>query len=237
MNLLKSRTQRILIESHRGAEGLAPENSWPALEAGKKSGADLLEVDIQLSQDGVAFLRHNYSLPDGRFSASVPWAEIKDITVEGEHFPLLEEVLAWAKSQDVFLSLDLKTGFQPEYRLSLEVLRVIDRTQAHANVMLIAWDHVELLKIKQSYPNLLTRALIRGRLVEHYGFLKSIQVDAVSLTYGVVRPADVEEVHRAGVAAIMAEMWRPDFRAVLDLGLDMVSWSDPLEARRALGYL
>lgn len=236
MNLLKSITHRILIESHRGAESLAPENSWLALEAGLNSGADLLEVDVQLSQDGVAFLRHNYTLPDGRFCASTVWDEIK-ASQPDEPFPLLENVLDWVKGRDVVISLDLKSGFQPEARLSREVLRLLERAQAHDKVMLISWDHVELLKIKQSHPRLMTRALLRGRLTDHYGYLKSIQVDAVSLTYGVVRPADVEDVHRAGVAAIMAEMWRPDFMAVLNLDMDMVSWGNPLEAKRALGYL
>jgi len=236
MKLLKSLTNRILIEAHRGAEGLAPENSWAALEAGYQAGADLLEVDVQLSRDGIAFLRHNYTLPDGRFCASTDWDEIKTLQ-PGEPFPPLEEVLGWIKDREAVLSLDLKSGFQTEARLSREVLRLLDRTKAYDKVMLIAWDHVELFHIKQSYPQIMTRALLRGRLLDHERYLRSIQVDAVSLTYGVVRPSDVEEVHRAGVAAIMAEMWRPDFMAVLNLGLDMVSWGNPLEAKRALGYL
>lgn len=236
MEFLKSRTRRILIEAHRGAEGLAPENSWPALEAGLASGADFLEVDVQLSQDGVAFLRHNYTLPDGRFCAAVPWAEIAGVTVEEQPFPRLDEVLNWARSREIYLSLDLKCGFQPEERLSREVLRLLERTQTHERVMLLAWDHIELLKIKESHPKVATRALLYGRLADYRGYLKSAHVDAVSLVYGVARRADVEEIHSAGVAAILAGLWRPDFSAAIDLDVDMVSWSNPLEARAALGY-
>ena len=54
MELLRTTTGRILIESHRGCQDLAPENSWPALETGRQMGADLLEVDVQLSHDGIA---------------------------------------------------------------------------------------------------------------------------------------------------------------------------------------
>ena len=39
IELLKSITGRVLVESHRGAEGLAPENSWTALKLGRDSGA------------------------------------------------------------------------------------------------------------------------------------------------------------------------------------------------------
>ena len=63
LELLKSKTGRTLIESHRGVEGPVPENSWTAIQLGHKLGADLIEVDVQLSQDNVAFLRHNYTLP------------------------------------------------------------------------------------------------------------------------------------------------------------------------------
>jgi hypothetical protein len=103
--------------------------------------------------------------------------------------------------------------------------------------MLISWDHVQLLQIKQMHPELTTRALINGRLVEYADFLKHTQADAISISYGVTRAADVEQIHRAGVAVIMAEMWRPDFEMVRNLGIDMVSWSDPNEAQRLLGQV
>lgn len=232
--LLKSKTGRILIESHRGAEGLAPENSWPALQLGLETSADFLEVDVQLSQDGVAFLRHNYTLPDSRWCASAPWSEINKITIQNEPFPSLEEVLAWSCEKDVSLSLDLKVGFMPEGRLVGEVLRLLERTGAQDHVMLISWDHKELLEIKTSYPALTTRALLRGRLVDYARFLKQTRADAVSLSYGLVRPSDVEQIHRVGVAVMICEMWCPDFNMIRELGADMVSWSNPVEARKLL---
>jgi len=232
--LLKSVTGRILIESHRGAEGLAPENSWSALKFGAASCADFLEVDVQLSQDGVPFLRHNYTLPDSRLCSDVSWAELQSITIQNEAFPRLEEVLVWARENDVYLSLDLKVGFKPEYSLTKEVLHLLQRTQSGDRVMLISWDHLELLQIKQSHPELTTRVLLNGRLVKYTEFLKYTRTDAISLSYGIARPADVEEIHRAGVAVIMGEMWRPDFGLVKSLDLDMVSWSNPNEARKML---
>ena len=234
-DLLKSITGRILIESHRGAEGLAPENSWSALKLGAASGADFLEVDVQLSQDGVAFLRHNYTLPDTRLCSDVCWEELGSMSIQNEPFPRLEEVLVWARENQVLLSLDLKVGFKPEHSLTNAVLGLLDHTHTQENVMLISWDHQELLQIKESHPGLCTRALIYGRLVDYSSFLKHTRADAISISYGIARPTDIEEIHRAGVAVIMGEMWRPDFELVKNLGLDMVSWSDPNQAREMLG--
>ena len=234
-DLLKSKTGRVLIESHRGAEGLAPENSFSALKLGLDAGADFLEIDVQLSQDNILFLHHNYKLSDGRWCSNTPWNEIKS-SFNGDTVPLLEDVLIWACDNDAYLSLDLKVGFMPENKLAKELLIMLKRTQAFDRVMLISWDHVELLNIKHSYPNITTRALIRGRLIDYPGFLKHTQADAISLTYGVVRSSDVEQVHKAGVAIVMAEMWNPDFELVENLDIDIVSWSNPKEAKQMLMY-
>ena len=55
LELLKSKTGRTLIESHRGVEGDVPENSWSAIKLGHELGADLIEVDVQMSRDGAHF--------------------------------------------------------------------------------------------------------------------------------------------------------------------------------------
>jgi glycerophosphoryl diester phosphodiesterase len=234
MELLKSRTGRVLIESHRGAEALAPENSWAALRLGCEAGADLLEVDVQLSSDGIPFLHHNYTLPDARWCSTVPWHEIRDMRIRGEPLPSLEDVLVWAREQRVCLSLDLKVGFLPQCRLMAEVLRSLERTGTQNQVLLICWDHVELLQIKQSNPAIKTRALQRGRLVDYAGFVRQTRVDAISLAYGVVRPGDVEQIHAAGGAVLLGDMWQLDCEMIKQLDVDMVSWSDPYEAKKMM---
>ena len=52
-----------------------------------------------MSQDGVPFLRHNYQLPDGRWCHDVAWNELKELKIEGEPLPLLEDVLVWARDE------------------------------------------------------------------------------------------------------------------------------------------
>lgn len=44
---------------HRGAAGVAPENTLAAVRSGRESGASYIEVDVQRSQDGVLVLLHD----------------------------------------------------------------------------------------------------------------------------------------------------------------------------------
>ena len=51
--------QTAILIGHRGAAGVAPENTLSAVMAGSQSGADFVEIDVQLSRDGVPFIFHD----------------------------------------------------------------------------------------------------------------------------------------------------------------------------------
>lgn len=50
----------MLVIGHRGAAGLAPENTLAALSAGRDAGADMLEFDVRLTKDGILVLAHDF---------------------------------------------------------------------------------------------------------------------------------------------------------------------------------
>jgi len=52
----------MLVIGHRGAAGLATENSPQALRAGLKSGADMLEFDVRLTSDKIPVIVHDFHL-------------------------------------------------------------------------------------------------------------------------------------------------------------------------------
>ena len=62
------------LQGHRGARGLAPENTLPAFEKALAVGVDTLELDTAVTRDGVVVISHDPTLnpditrgPDGRF--------------------------------------------------------------------------------------------------------------------------------------------------------------------------
>lgn len=58
----------MLIIGHRGAKGLAPENTLAGLQAAVDAHADMIEVDVRVTADDVAVLHHDpvIALDDGR---------------------------------------------------------------------------------------------------------------------------------------------------------------------------
>jgi glycerophosphoryl diester phosphodiesterase len=236
VELLKSKTGRTLIESHRGVEGDVPENSWPAIQLGYQLGADLIEVDVQMSQDCVPFLRHNYQLPDGRWCHELAWNELKELRIEGEPLPSLEDILVWVRDKGANLSLDLKTFFKPEGSLVKQVIRILEKTNTKDKVLLLFWDHPQLLHTKLAYPELTVRALVTGRLLNYSEYLQKIKADCVSVSYGMFHPVDLEQTHSIGAAVVLFGYWNQNSDLFQQHDIDVLSCGNPVEARKILNH-
>jgi len=62
------------LQGHRGARGLAPENTLPGFERALSLGVDTLELDVGVTRDGVVVIHHDRRLnpdlargPDGKW--------------------------------------------------------------------------------------------------------------------------------------------------------------------------
>jgi glycerophosphoryl diester phosphodiesterase len=64
------------LQGHRGARGLAPENTIASFERALQEGADTLELDVMLTADGVPVVSHDPMLnPDLTRDAAGRWLE------------------------------------------------------------------------------------------------------------------------------------------------------------------
>ncbi len=62
MVLLYTKAMRII--GHRGARGLAPENTIAGIEKAIEHGVDEIEIDVRMTKDHVAVLHHNPNVLD-----------------------------------------------------------------------------------------------------------------------------------------------------------------------------
>jgi glycerophosphoryl diester phosphodiesterase len=78
---------KVYTIGHRGAAGLAPENTLAAFKKACEIGVDAIELDVLLTEDGKMVVHHDYTLkpeiartPDGEW-LSRPGPAIKDLTL------------------------------------------------------------------------------------------------------------------------------------------------------------
>ena len=85
-----------LLIGHRGARGLAPENTLPGMDAGIAAGCPWLEFDVQLHPSGELFLLHDLTLDrttDGHgLAAALDWPALRALDAGGgARLPTLDE--------------------------------------------------------------------------------------------------------------------------------------------------
>jgi glycerophosphoryl diester phosphodiesterase len=105
---IASRTQLVC---HRGANQIAPENTYAASEAAISLGAAYVEIDVRMSSDGVAYILHDATV-DRTTDGSGPIAEMTSEALDaldagswfsadfaGQRLPKLNDWLGWLKGK------------------------------------------------------------------------------------------------------------------------------------------
>ncbi len=108
-----------VVIGHRGASAYHPENTMSAFRAAYQMGADMIELDITLSKDGVPVVIHDDTLDrttNGKGKVShYLLAELQKLDAgswfdekhQGEHLPTLEEVLQFAEGK-IAINIEIK---------------------------------------------------------------------------------------------------------------------------------
>ena len=108
------------VMGHRGAAGVAPENTLAGLRAAAAMGVSWIEFDVMLSGDGVPVLFHDDNLEriTGRkvAMARTPFAELAKLDAgawfgpgfSGEPIPSLEQALALAVELGLTPNIEIK---------------------------------------------------------------------------------------------------------------------------------
>jgi len=102
------------IIGHRGAAGLALENTIPSFEKAVEVGAQTIEFDVHTTKDGQFVVCHNEHLKQVSTSdkslKDLTYEELKQIPLHnGAHVPLLREVLDLAKANGLAVIVEIKT--------------------------------------------------------------------------------------------------------------------------------
>ncbi len=79
------------LQGHRGARGLAPENTLPAFARALSLGVTTLEMDVRVTRDGVMVIAHDAALnPDFTRAADGRWLEARGPLVRELPFAQLQ---------------------------------------------------------------------------------------------------------------------------------------------------
>ena len=162
---------RTWVIGHRGASSEAPENTLAAFDRAFTLGADGIELDTQLSADGVpvvihdSFLDRTTGIPGAVQNSTL--AEMKkldagrwfDAKFSGERIPTLAEALDLSRNRG-FVNVEVKSSNRADVaKLTGAVLRVIDAWTHAEQVLISSFDPRVIRQVRRHSPALRTAFL------------------------------------------------------------------------------
>jgi glycerophosphoryl diester phosphodiesterase len=148
-----------LVVAHRGYHRVdgPHENSLGAFQAAVDVGADVLELDIRRTADGVLVVFHDPELADGRKLEQLTYAELP-LLPDGQRIPRLSEVADLARRTGATLAAELKEGGY-ERQVVTELAGRVPMSQ----VELISFDRSSIREVESIDPSIVT-GLLEPRL-------------------------------------------------------------------------
>lgn len=207
--------------AHRGWSGIAPENTLAAVQLAIQNPiTDTIEIDVQLSKDGVPVIIHDYTL-DRTTSGS---GFVKEHTLEqlkqldasyrfppfqGERIPTLEEVLQLCKDR-VNVNIELKTAGQIYPDIAEKVGQIITTHQMENQIVVTSFDHHAVKKVKAYFPKISTGLIVSGNPLLLFEQLEEAQASMLSIRYTDLYPEFVQEILHRGYALTAWTVDRPE---------------------------
>jgi glycerophosphoryl diester phosphodiesterase len=146
---------RPLRVGHRGAAAHAPDNSLAGIDAAARLGADAVEIDVQLTRDGVAVASHDPFAYGGdgrmRLISDLSLAELREGFEPA--IPTIDEIVARCREQRLGLYLELKQG------AAVEAMVESLRRQSFAEVIVGSFRPDWLADVRLAAPEIATSVL------------------------------------------------------------------------------
>jgi len=156
----------VLIIAHRGSAASTPENTLSAVRKSAADGADMAEIDVQLTGDGVVVLWHDNDTM--RISGKPLIISATDLdtlkTLDAgswfspafgdERIATLDEVIKAAKAANIGLLVELKSYASDKEQLVDAVVALLQQHNFSDQAPIMSLKHEEVRILRHQYPEL-----------------------------------------------------------------------------------
>jgi len=157
-----------VVIAHRGASAYYPENTMAAFRGAVEMDAEMIELDVMLSKDGIPVVFHDATLDDhtdgtGRLGdytlkqlQELDAGSWFDSAYAGEKIPTLEEVLAFASGK-IALNIEIKTeAVSDEIQGGVEEksLELVKKYGMEKHVLFSSFDYRSIAHLKALDPDM-----------------------------------------------------------------------------------
>lgn len=204
-----------VIIGHRGASAYHPENTMSAFKAAHEMGAEMIELDLTLSKDGIPVVIHDETLDrttsGNGLVSDYTYRELKELDAgswfsenhANESIPTLEEVLQFAKGK-ISVNIEIKPeAVTDEVRGGIEekAWELVKKYEMEDYVLFSSFDYRAIAHLKEINVDIAAALLYEkqqsgkmspSELVEEYS------ADAFNCSYRQFSKRWAKEAREAG---------------------------------------
>ncbi len=200
------------IFGHRGAAGNYPENTMLSFIAARETGADGIELDVQMTKDGELVVIHDETVDrttNGTgFVNNFTYKELAKLDAsytysqyQGKaYIPSLVEVLEWAAESGVLLNIELKNGVIDYPGIEEKTIELIYKYKLEKNVFISSFNHYSLVDCKQISNEIETAILYMEGLYKPWEYAASIGATGLHPHYIAARKEIITQAQSSGIA-------------------------------------
>jgi glycerophosphoryl diester phosphodiesterase len=227
----------MLIIGHRGAGGIAPENTMASFRAGLESGADMLEFDVRLTKDRVPVVIHDSRLiRTHRLRESIAGVTLKELAAltPDQPIPTLEKVLDTYFGV-ILLNIELKSRGSGQVVVSLLQDRYIRKSKDWDNIIISSFKGSELVAIRRRSSKVNIALLHDQNPFLFIAYHRYIQFTAVGFHRLYLNRFALEIARKSGLFIYAYTVDRPAALPLLERqNIDGIVTNYPDKFRRAL---
>ncbi len=204
--------KKILNIAHRGASGIAPENTISAFFKAVEAGADIIELDVQLTQDREIIVIHDGTIKrftginkkvkglDFDYLKTLDFGSWFSPEFKGERIPSLQEVFEKIDKK-IKYNIEIKMGEKFYPGITESVIDLVYKYKMHDNVLISSFDLGVIKKLRELNKEL-SAGIIFDKDEWNYYLKVAQKLDCQFIVpqKGLINEDNVKKAHAIGLS-------------------------------------
>lgn len=230
------------IFAHRGYSAAYAENTMSSFLAAEKAGADGIELDTQLTKDGVVVVIHDEKVDrtttGSGFVKDYSFKEIRKLNankkgIKKEPIPSLEEVLEWLKTNKLICNIEFKNGLIPYEGMEEKVVELVRKYDVADRIIISSFNHYSIVYNYQLAPEIETAPLFIEGIYMPWIYAQSIRAKAIHPKHSAVSDHIIRMTIENGIEVRPYTVNRgQDMRRLFNVQCSAIITDDPVKALR-----
>ena len=220
-----SETHTAFCMAHRGASGYCPDNSIAAFKYAAVLGADMVELDVRKTKDGVLVVHHDATLSYKGKKYSIANLSMAAIRIANPDVCTLDEALECIAQTGMEVMIEFKiTGIEAEVLDCVHNYGLQSRAN-YGSFTLSVIDKIKALEPSAKTVYIMNKADVLNKVVKNP---EKYSADFISVSSAILTPAAIYRLHLGGKQVVAWTInTRSEIERFVAMGVDGITTNFP----------